>query len=123
VGQHLVVARFFHVQNFSFKREDCLKAAVAALFGGAACGFSFHEKKFAAVGIALAAIGEFAGKASAIERAFAAGQVSGFARGFSSSRGVDRFVDDLFGYGRVLLEERSQLFVDHSLHDAGYIGI
>ena len=57
VGEHLVVARFFHIQNFSLERENGLEAAVAALFGGAAGGFSFYQKKFAAVGIALGAVG------------------------------------------------------------------
>jgi len=57
VGQHLVVTRFFYVQNFSLEREDGLEAAVAALFRGAACGFSFYKKKLAAVGIALGTVG------------------------------------------------------------------
>ena len=121
--QHLVVARFFHVQNFSLEREDGLEAAVAALFGGAACGFSFDQEKLAAVGIALGAVGQFAGESSAIERAFAARQVAGFAGGFAGAGGVDGFVDDLAGDGGVLLEECAQLFVDYGLHDAGDIGI
>jgi len=61
VGQHLVVACFFHVQNFSLERKDGLEAAVTALFGGTACGFSFDQEKLAAVGIALGAVGELAG--------------------------------------------------------------
>src|SRR5271163_4963725 len=66
VSEHLVIARFFHVENFSLEREDGLEAAVAALFGGAACGFTLYEKKLAAIGIALGTVGELAREASAI---------------------------------------------------------
>ena len=123
VGQHLVVARFFDVENFSLERQDGLKAAVAALFGGAAGGFALDQEQLAAVGIALGAVGKFAGKSAAIERAFAARQVAGFAGGFAGAGGVDRLVDDLAGDGRVLLEECAQPLVDEGLHDAGDIGI
>ena len=123
VGQHLVVACFFDVQNFSLEREDGLEAAVAALFGGAAGGFALDQEQLAAVGIALGAVGELAGESAAIERAFAAREVAGFARGFAGAGGVDRLVDDLAGDGRVLLEEGAQPLVDEGLHDAGDIGI
>ncbi len=121
--QHLVVARFFDVQDFSLKREDGLEAAVAALFGGSAGGLAFDEEEFAAIGIALGAVGEFAGKASTIERAFAAGEVASLAGGLTGTRCVDRFVDDFAGDGCVLLEKRAQLFVDYGLHDSGDIGV
>ena len=121
--QHLVVARLLDVENFSLERKDCLEAAVASLLGGATCGFALDEEQFAAVGLAFGAVGEFAGQASAIERAFAAGQVAGFAGGFASAGGVNGLVDDLAGDGGVLFEERAQLFVDERLHDAGDVGI
>jgi len=44
-------------------------------------------------------------------------------RRFASAGGVDRFVDDLLGYGSVLLEERAQPFVHYRLHDASDVGI
>src|ERR1700675_4469234 len=91
VREHLVVARFFHIQNFSLERQDSLKAAVASLFSGAACGFSLNQKKLAAVGIALGAVRQLAGKSSAIERALAARQGAGFAGGLARAGGVDRF--------------------------------
>ena len=54
VPQHLVVARFFDVENFSLERKDRLEAAVASLFGGAACGLAFDQEQFAAVRLPFA---------------------------------------------------------------------
>ena len=110
MGEHLVVARFFYVENLSLEREDGLEAAITSLFGGAAGGLSFHEEEFAAVGIALGAVGEFAGKAAGIKRAFAAGEVAGLARRFAGAGSVDGFVDDLFRDRRILFKERAEAF-------------
>src|SRR5581483_10097910 len=76
VPQHLVVARLFHGHDLALERQDGLGAAVASLLGGAACVLSLHQEQFAAAGIALGAIREFAGQAAAIQRAFAAGQIT-----------------------------------------------
>jgi len=53
VPQHLVVACLLDVENLSFQRQDGLKAAVAALLSGAACGFTLDQKQLAAAGVAL----------------------------------------------------------------------
>ena len=66
VAQHLVVARFFDVEDFALERQDRLVAAVAALLGGAACRFSLDDEKFAARWIALLAIGQLSGQAAGI---------------------------------------------------------
>ena len=60
MAQHLVVARLLNVENLSFERQDRLEAAVASLLGGATCAFTFDQVHFAAVGLTLGAIGEFA---------------------------------------------------------------
>jgi len=73
VGEHLVVASLLDVEDLSLQGKDRLEAAVATLFGGATCGLTLDEKEFAAIGLALGAVGEFAGQPSAIECAFAAG--------------------------------------------------
>src|ERR1700681_4451607 len=62
VAKHLVVARFFYVENFSFERKDRLIFAVAAHFRGAARRFALDDEKFAASRIAFLAIGELAGQ-------------------------------------------------------------
>jgi len=64
--------------------KDGLEAAVAALLGGAACGFSLDEVEFAALGIFFGAVGQFAGEASAVEDTFAAREVPGFAGRFAA---------------------------------------
>ncbi len=123
VAEHLVVAGFFDVEDLALQGEDGLVAAVTALLGGTACGFAFDQVDLAAVGIAFGAVGEFAGEAAAIERALAAGEVAGLARGFAGAGGVDGLVDDLLGDGRVLFEEGAEAFVDEGLDGAGDIGV
>ena len=105
VAQHLVVAGLLHVQDLALERQDGLEAAVAALLGGAAGALALDQVEFAAVGIALGAVGQLAGQAAAVERAFAAGQVAGLAGRFAGARRFNGLVDDLLGDGRILLEE------------------
>ena len=104
VAEHLVVARLFDVEDLALEGQDGLEAAIAALLGGAAGALTLDEIEFAAVGIALAAVGELAGQSAAIERALAAGQIAGLAGGFAGARGFNRLVDDAPGDGRILLE-------------------
>ena len=123
VAQHLVVTRLLDVQDFSLERQDRLEAAVAALLGGAAGALSLDQVHFAAVGLALGAVGELAGQSAAVERAFAASQIAGFAGGFTRARGIDGLVDDLLRDRRILVEERAQAFIHECLHRAGDVGV
>jgi len=93
VPQHFVVTRFFDVENFSFQRQDGLEASIAALFGGAAGRLSLDQKQLAALRLPFRTIGQLAGKAAAIERAFAASEVAGFPSGFTRAGRFDGFVD------------------------------
>ena len=123
MAKHLVVARFFHVQDLTLQRKNGLKAAVTSLLGGAARALTLDEIDLAAIGVALGTVGQLAGQASAVESTFAASQIAGLARGLASTRGLDRLVDDFLGDRRVLLEESSQALVHECLHGAGDIGI
>ncbi len=104
VAQHLVVARLFDVENFSLEGQDGLETAVAPLLGSATGAFALDEIKFAAVGIALGAIGQLARQAATVESAFAARKVARLAGGLASARGFNRLVDDALGDRRILLE-------------------
>ena len=123
VAQHLVVTGFLYVEDFALQRQDGLEAAIAALLGGATGGFALDQKQFAAFRLAFGTIGQLAGKAAAIERALAAGEIAGLACSFARARGFNGFVDDLSSDRRILLEIRAQTLVDECLHDAGDIGI
>ena len=123
VAEHLVVAGFFDVEDFALEGKDGLEFAIAALLGGAAGAFALDEIKFAAVGIALAAVGELAGKSAAVERALAASQIAGLARSFASAGGLNGLVDDAPGDGRILFEIHAEALIDERLHGAGDIGV
>ena len=121
--KHLVVARFFYVEDFPLQRQNRLVAAIAALFGGSACRLALNQIQFAAFRTALAAVRQFAGQTAAIERTFAPGKIAGLAGGFASTRRFNRLVDDAAGDGRILFQEHSQPLVQKGLHGAADVGI
>src|SRR5262249_39561659 len=123
MAQHLVVAGLLHVEDLAFQRQNCLKAAIAALLGGASGGFTFDQKQLAAAWIALRAISEFARQASTIQCAFASSKVAGFARRFTCPCSFDGFVDNPSRYGGILFEEGAQTLIDERLYSSGNIRI
>src|ERR1035438_1516285 len=123
VAQHLVVARFFNIENFTLERQDGLEAAIAALLGGAACTFTLYQVELAAAWIAFAAVGKLSGQASAIQRTFAAGEVACFACSFTGAGSLNGLVDDLSRDGRVLLEESAKALVNECLHGSGDVRV
>src|SRR5579859_226258 len=123
MAQHLVVTGLFDVEDLTLERQDGLEAAIAALFCSAACRFTLDQVKFAALRVALGAVGKLAGQAAAVESSFAAGQVAGFAGCFPGAGSVDGLVDDFLGNRGVLFEEGAQAFVHEGLYRAGDIGV
>ena len=107
VTQHLVVTGLFHIQYLALQRQNRLETPVSALLGGSACGFTLDQEKLTAVGIAFRAIRQLAWKPTAIQCAFATGQVARLARCLTCPGGFNRLVDDLARHRRVLLEERA----------------
>ncbi len=123
MAEHLVVACLLDVEDLAAQGKNRLEAAVAALLGGAACRLTLDEVDFAALRIALGAVGQLAGQTTGIECALAAGQVTGLARGLAGTRCLDGLVDDALGDRRVLLKEGAKPLVDEGLHGAGDVGV
>ncbi len=64
VAEHLVVTRFFDVEDLALQREDGLVAAIAALLGGSTGRLTLDEIKFAAFWRSFTTIGELARQAA-----------------------------------------------------------
>ncbi len=109
-GDDLYQLGFLYVQDLSAQRKDCLENAVAALLGRTAGRVSFHYEDLRFLGVALLAVGQFAGQAGLGERAFAAGQVFGAAGGLAGLGGAQAFLADSLGNGGMLLEEDGEGF-------------
>src|SRR5215475_7545558 len=60
IGQHLVEASLFYVQDFSLQRKDRLEFTVAPLLCRSTCRFTFHQVQLALRWIAFLAIGKLA---------------------------------------------------------------
>src|SRR5437879_2059276 len=123
VAQHLVVACLLHVQDLSFKGQDSLIAAVAALLGRAAGGFALHDKNLAIGWIALLAIGQFPGQASRIHGRFSAGQFARLAGRLAGPRRVNALSDNAARDGGVLIEVFPEPLINKLLHLALDIAI
>ena len=118
VPQHLVVARFFDVEDFSLERQDRLVLAVAPALGRAARRFSLDDEQLAPRRIALLAIGEFSRQAAGIHGGLAPRQFARLAGRFAGARGVDALADDAPRHGRVLVKILAQALVDQLLDRA-----
>ena len=129
--QHLVVARFFYVQDFAFQRQNRLEFTVAAHFCGPARRFPLNHKQFASRRIALLAIRQFSRQSARIHRRFAPCQFTRFAGRrytgcglFQSVLGVADFDSDLLSqlfapkFSLPVFEFRSVLIgLRHSIPD------
>jgi len=116
VGQDLVQARFFHVEDLSLQRQYRLEVAIAPLLGGATRGIALHEVKLTERGILLRTVGEFPRQRVVLQRALSTGKVLRLfcrdARLGALYAFIEYFPYDL----RILVEELAQVFVHHRLH-------
>src|SRR5262249_2462988 len=85
-GEHLVHARALDVEDFAAQRQHRLERAIAALLGRAAGAVALDDEQFRFRGVALLAIGEFAGQRRHIERALPARELARLARGLPRRR-------------------------------------
>ena len=122
-AQHLVEAGFLDVEDLALDRQDRLEAAIAPLLRRAACRLTLDDVDLAQRRIAFLAVGELAGQRAAVERALAADEIAGLARGLARARRVDGLQDDPLRDVRVLLEERAELVVDDRFDDALDLGV
>jgi hypothetical protein len=87
------------------QRQDRLRAAIAALLGGATGRVTLDDENLGQRRVFLLAVGELAGQAGDVERAFASRQFARLARRFARPRGFDDLADDGLGFTGVLEQE------------------
>ena len=116
MAQHLVVARLFDVEDFSFERKDGLVLAVASLLGRAARRFALDHEQFAPRRIALLAIRQFTRQPARIHGGLAPRQLAGFASRLTRASRLNALADDAPRHRGMLVEPFTQLFV-HELLD------
>src|ERR1051326_7127648 len=122
VGQHLVVARLLDVQELAADRQERLEAPIASLFGRTAGAVALDDVQLAQRGVALGAIGQFAGQPATRHRALAhrfAGLPGRFAR---AGRGQN-FVNDAASGGRILFQKTQQPVIDDRVNDALHLTV
>ena len=123
-GQHAVEARALDVEDLAAQRQHRLGLAVAALLGAAAGRVALDDEQFRQRRVLLRAIGQLAGQAGDVQRAFAAGEVACLAGGFTGAGGIHDLAGDGLGFIRVFLQEllqpRSERTVHHRAHVRGH---
>ena len=122
VLQHLVEARFFHINQLTSNRQNRLKLPVAPLLGRATGGVALHDVQLGVGRIAVGAIGQFARQTAAGHRRFADG-VAGFAGRLAGTGCGQTLIDDFFTKRRVGVEIAHQPFVNDRRHDALHFAI
>jgi hypothetical protein len=122
VLERAVEAGLLDVEEFSAERQDGLRAAVAALLGRTARGVTLDNVQLGLRGVALRAVGEFAGQAAAGEGGFSNG-FTRLARGLAGAGGVHGFLDDLAGERRVFIEILHDALVNDRGNDAFDLGV
>ena len=110
--QHLVVARFLHVQDLAFERQNRLIAPVAARFRGPACRFALYQEQLATFWVLLLAIRQLAWQSARVHGALATRKIAGLSRRFARPRRIDGLRHDLPHHCRILVEVLAQFFVD-----------
>src|SRR5690606_24953022 len=98
-----------------FERQYGLRATVATLLRRTAGRIALDEEQLGKRRVFLLTIGELAGQARDVERAFAPRHLARLARGFPRARGFDDFRDDGLRFVRVLEQERLEVLGDDLL--------
>ena len=92
-----------HVEDFTTQRQDGLVAAVAALLGTSTCRVTLDKVNLALAGVAVLAVGQFAGQSATTEDVAALHHLTGFAGCLTGAGGQDDFLHDGLGLVGVLL--------------------
>ncbi len=111
VLEHLVQARFLHIDELAANGQDRLELAVAPLLGRAACGVALDDVELGVGGVAVRAIGQLAGQTAAGERALAH-RFARFAGRLARARRHQGLVHYLLGHRRVAVKEVHQPVVN-----------
>lgn len=74
VGEHLVEAGAFRVQDLASQGQNGLRVRVAPLLGRTACGVTFHDEQFGIRRVLALAVGQLAGQRVVRKGALAADQ-------------------------------------------------
>ena len=118
VGEHLVEAGAFRVQDLASQGQNGLRVRVAPLLGRTACGVTFHDEQFGIRRVLALAVGQLAGQRVVRKGALAADKLLGTAGRIAGAGGVHGLVDDQAGVFGVLLKIGVELAVHHAAHDA-----
>ena len=123
VAVNAVQPRFFHVEHFAPERQDCLKAAVASSFGGAACGIALYDVDLGLVYIAGLTIRQLSRQRRRFHRRFALYKLAGFFCRFARARGGQCLVKNSSRRCGVFLQICRKLFRKGLIHQGADLRI
>src|SRR5580658_6623062 len=121
VLRELILAGGGDVENFSAQRQDGLARAIARLFGRTAGGIALDDEQFGALGGAVGAVGELAGKPQLAHRALA-GDFLFLAAADAFVGALDHKIEQLAGGGRIAGEPMIEWVLDCLLYDPLRLG-
>ena len=112
VGQHLVVAGLFDVQDLALQWQDRLIATITALLGGAARRLALDNEQFRVLRGALLAIGQLPRQARRVQGSLAPRQIAGLAGRLARPRRLDGLANDALRNVGIPFEVLAQVVID-----------
>ena len=110
MGKHLIKTGLFHIQYFTFERQNSLVFAVTPLLCRASCRITLNQKQFTQCRIRFLTVSQFSWKSTELKYIFSAGNFSCFFGSKPGSLCINGFGNNLFCNSRILLQMCSQIF-------------
>ena len=107
-----MIAHALDVQDLAAQGQDRLDVSATAVLGRTACRVALYDEELGQLGIALRAVGEFAGQARGLQQRLAAGRLTRLAGSVAGLARLLGFLDDLACLLGVLLEIVGQALGD-----------
>jgi len=123
VAVHLVRPGLFHVKHLAPQWQDGLKAGVASLGGGAACGIALDDIQLCERRVALVAVPELVGHLAGFQSGLAPDGFTGLACRLAGAVGREGLVQDGPAHGRILLKKLLQLVGHDGVHQRAHLGV
>ena len=104
IHQDFIHTAFFHIENFTSQRQDCLCPAVSPLFCRTTCGITFYQEDFANLRVFGRTIGQLTRNGRLIGFLLISDSFFCFAGGFSGHGCLAVFLNNFSCIGGILFK-------------------
>ncbi|MBA7673921.1 hypothetical protein ES703_82128 [subsurface metagenome] len=121
--QHLFQAGLFHIEDFSFQRQNCLNISVSPGLCRAARRVTFYNEYLRIRLFLTCTVPQLARKVGSAQRTFAPGQFPCLPRSFSGCGSLDGLVQNPLRLRRMLFQKMAKLLINSGLNETAHFRI